>query len=98
MEKIEQKFSSPQEELDYLRGEVAKHEKILQEKGENVPREDIITEKIIDYKNTAPEEVLHPQYQLPNEEVESIVLDLSPEAHDDKMAELVNILQEVFSH
>jgi len=59
-EKIEQKFSSPQEELDYLRGEVAKHEKNLLEKGEVVPQEEIITDKLIDYKNTKPEEVLHP--------------------------------------
>ena len=50
-EKIEQKFSSPQEELDYLRGEVARHEKNLLEKGEAVPQEEIITDKLIDYKN-----------------------------------------------
>lgn len=92
-EKIEQKFSSPQEELDYLRGEVAKHEKGLLEKGEAVPREEIITDKIIDYKNTKPEEVLQPDYQLKNKEVESIVLDLSPEEHDTKIEELVGILQ-----
>jgi GTPase SAR1 family protein len=92
-EKIEQKFSSPQEELDYLRGEVAKHEKNLLEKGEVVPQEEIITDKLIDYKNTKPEEVLQPDYQLKNKEVESIVLDLSPEEHDSKMEELVSILQ-----
>jgi len=92
-EKIEQKFSSPQEELDYLRGQVAKHEKTLLEKGESVPRESIITEKIIDYKNTKPEEVLHPEYQLKPQEVETITLDLAPEEHDSKMEELVSILQ-----
>lgn len=92
-EKIEQKFSSPQEELDYLRGEVAKHEKTLLEKGESVPREEIITDKIIDYKNTRAEEVLQPNYRLDYKQVESIVLDLSPEEHDSKMEELVSILQ-----
>jgi len=93
MEKIEQRFSSPQEELDYLRGEVAKHEKTLLDKGEVVPREEIITDKIIDYKNTKPEEILHPDYQIKEKEIESIVLDLSPEEHDSKMEELVSILQ-----
>jgi len=92
-EKIEQKFSSPQEELDYLREQVAKHEKTLLEKGEAVPREAIITDKIIDYKAVKPEEALHPDYQLPKHEVEAIVLDLSPEEHDAKMEELVTILQ-----
>ena len=57
-EKIEQKFSSPQEELNYLRAEVAKHEKNLLEKGEIVPQEEIITDKLIDYKNTKPEETI----------------------------------------
>jgi GTPase SAR1 family protein len=93
-EKLEQKFSSPQEELDYLRGEVAKHEKSLLEKGETVPREEIITNKIIDYKGTKPEEILHPDYQLKAKELDSIVLDLSPEEHDTKMEEMVTVLQE----
>lgn len=92
-EKIEQKFSSPQEELNYLRGEVARHEKTLVEKGEIVPQEEIITEKIIDYKNAKPEEVLSQDYKLKEKEVESIVLDLSPEEHDSKMEELVGVLQ-----
>lgn len=92
-EKIEQKFSSPQEELDYLREQVAKHEKTLLEKGEMAPKENIITEKILDYKAVKPEEVLEPDYQLKNREIETIVLDLSPEEHDSKMEELVGILQ-----
>ncbi len=93
MEKIEQKFSSPQEELDYLREQVARHEKTLAERGESVPREEIITEKIIDYKAVKSEEVLQEEYQLKPKEVESIVLDLSPEEHDTKIEELVSILQ-----
>jgi len=92
-EKIEQKFSSPQEELDYLREQVAKHEKTFLEKGETIPKENIITEKIIDYKTVKPEEVLAPDYQLKGREIEAIVLDLSPEEHDNKMEELVSILQ-----
>jgi predicted ribonuclease YlaK len=92
-EKIEQKFSSPQEELDFLRGQVAKHEKALAEKGENVPRESIITENILDYKALKPEEVLHADYKLPEKKIEEIVLDLSPEEHDGKIEELVGVLQ-----
>ncbi len=93
LEKMEQKFSSPQEELDYLRNQVAKHERILAENGEAIPREAVITDKIIEYKSIKPEEVLSPDYQLKSAEVESITLDLSPEEHDAKMEELVSILQ-----
>ncbi len=91
--KIEQKFSSPQEELDFLRSEIAKHEKVLAEKGEKLPTEAVVTEKILDYTTLKPEEVLHKNYQLPKAEVEAIVLDLTPEAHDAKMEELVGVLQ-----
>lgn len=93
LDKIEQKFSSPQEELDYLRHQVAKHEQTLVQKGESLPREAIITDKIIDYKNIKPEAVLQPDYQLPVVEMEAIVLDLAPEEHDAKMEELVHVLQ-----
>jgi len=91
--KIEQKFSSPQEELDYLREQVARQEQILSENGENISRESIITDKIIDYKANKPEEILQPNYQLPPKEVESIVLDLTPEEHDAKIEEMIVILQ-----
>jgi GTPase SAR1 family protein len=92
-EKIEQKFSSPQEELDYLRAEVTKHEKFLADNGEKIPVESIITDKIIDYKDNKPEIVLKPDYQLKSKELDAIVLDLAPEEHDTKMEELVSILQ-----
>ena len=92
-EKIEQKFTSPQEELDFLRAQVAKHEKVMAEKGIEIPRESIITEKIIDYKENVPEKILHKDYQMKPEAVDAIVLDLTPEEHDVKMEELVSILQ-----
>lgn len=88
------KFSSPQEELDFLRSEVAKHEKALLEKGEEMHRETVISNKVSDYKAIKPEEALSPEYKIPAQDVESIVLDLSPEEHDDKMSELISILQE----
>ena len=88
------KFSSPQEELNFLRGEVARHEKILLDKGEEIPREVIINDKITDYETVKPEDVLSPEYKIPSKDVEVIVLDLSPEKHDKKMEELILILQE----
>ena len=92
-EKMEQKFSSPQEELNFLRAQVAKHEKTIAEKGLEPVREAVITEKIIDYKAEKPEKVLEPEYQLQPKEIDAIVLDLMPEEHDTKMEELVTVLQ-----
>ena len=93
-EKIEQKFKTPEEELNYLRAKVSDQEKTLADKGEVVLREEIIKKEIIEHGKRKPLDVLDENYALKKHEVESIVLDLSPEVHDTQMAELVNILQE----
>jgi hypothetical protein len=93
-ENSENKIKTPQEELDFLRGEVFRREKELIEKGEEVSRDAVVGHELIEHKTRDPKEVLHPDYSLKEKEVESIVLDLSPEEHDTKMAELINILQE----
>ena len=96
---IEKKFANPQEELEFLRGEVAKHEQI--ENGgrptstlEQAPREEVIQQQVQEYTKQKPEAVLEESYKLPEQEAGEIVLKLSPEQHDDKMAELLGILQE----
>ena len=93
-EKIEQKFKTPEEELNYLRAKVSEHEKTLISKGEAIPQEEIIRKEIIAHSNKKPEDVLDEHLVLKTHEVESIVLDLSPEIHDTQMSELVTLLQE----
>jgi hypothetical protein len=88
------KFSSPQEELDFLRGEVLKKEKALENNGDNFTREEIIKQEIENHKNNNSAPILSSDYEIKLKEVESIVLDLTPEEHDKKMEELVSILQE----
>jgi len=91
---IEQRFKSPDEELKFLRAEVTRHEKALAEKNETLPRDEIIRNRIEEHKERRVEDVLDKDYALKNNEVQSIVLQLSPEQQDYKMAEIVNILQE----
>jgi len=87
-------FSSPQEELDFLREEVARREKELEKgKGEK-EYEAVIRGKIEEYREQPSEEILAPQHKLEEKEVETIVLDLAPEAHDTKMNELLGVLHE----
>lgn len=93
-EKIEQKFKTPEEELNYLRAKVSEHEKVHVSTGEKISREEIIKDELVAHGKKNPEEVLHQDYALKKHEVEAIVLDLTPEDHDAKMGELVNILQE----
>jgi len=88
------KFTSPEEELVFLREQVALKEKELK-KSEEVPdREKITEEKVKEYEEQKPEEVLAPEYRLEEKEVEGIVLDLAPEEHDEKMNELLGLLQQ----
>lgn len=92
-EGINKKFNTPQEELQFLRERVARQE---QESGniEKTSREETISQQINEYKKEAPEAVLEEKYKLPEKQEDEIVLKLSPEEHDDKMAELLGILQE----
>ncbi|MEK7589665.1 MAG: hypothetical protein AAB475_00205 [Patescibacteria group bacterium] len=96
------KFSTPQEELEFLRGEVAKHELGVGQDIEGVdrraleraPSEEAISQQINKYKKEKPEAILNENYRLPEKQENEIVLKLSPEEHDDKMSELLGILQE----
>src|ERR1035437_989675 len=93
-ERIEPKFKSPEEELNYLRAKVSSQEKMLANKGESLPREEIIKRELNIHADRKPADVLDESYALKTHEVETIALDLSPELHDTQMGELVNILQE----
>ncbi len=91
---LEKTFSNPAEEIAFLRGEVMKKERELRERGENPLKETIIQEKITQYANTPASEALNPSHGMSQQNIDAIVLDLSPEAHDATMSELLGLLQE----
>ncbi len=91
---IEKQFKSSEEELSFLCAQVAEKERELRERGEMPLRERVIEQKIEEYKTVQPEKILTPEYSMTKQEAGAIVLDLSPETHDLKMAELLSILQE----
>lgn len=89
----ERKFSSPEEELQYLRKEVARRREVVETEGKQADASKIVSEKISEYKRADPEKVLAENYRLKREEAEAIVLDLSPEEHDKKIEELIGIMK-----
>ncbi|MDD4803997.1 MAG: DUF87 domain-containing protein [Candidatus Pacebacteria bacterium] len=91
---IEQKFKTSEEELDFLRAEVSRKEKILLDNGEKYNKDEVVKGEIKEHKERKSEDILDDNYALKGAEVQSIVLDLAPEDHDTKMSELVDILQE----
>ena len=89
----EQKFTTPQDELSFLRERLEHLEQNI-EKGTHSPEKQSAPEEIIhQYIKHEPEKVLEKGHAMLKPEVDSIVLDLEPEEHDAKMAELLGILQ-----
>lgn len=87
------KFKTPQEELDYLRNRVALKEKELASKGLNYHKEEALVDEISRYKDKISSDVLHPNFKISDKKIDEIVLNLEPETHDDKMSELISIIQ-----
>jgi hypothetical protein len=89
-----QGFASPQEELEFLREQVARREQELLEKKETPIREGVIKEQVDAYRERPAAEVLHQDLHIPEKMQEGIALELAPEEHDTKMSELLTLLHE----
>lgn len=85
-------FSSPEEEIAFLREKISKKEMELREKNLEFKVEDVVKDQISRYRDVLPKEILDETYALAEHDVESIVLNLAPERHDKKMEELLGIL------
>ena len=85
-------FKSPQEEIDFLRAQVAQKEQALVSSGMEVDREKIAQETLAAYKEKAVSEVLHPSQQMSEKEQTQVALRLAPETHDRIMEELLGMI------
>jgi hypothetical protein len=92
-------LKTPEEELAFLRERLAaKEQEVATMRRESpatpeVHQEKISKDTIQEYKNTPHHQVLHKDYVMPKEQSEAIVLELAPEEHDEKIAELLGIMQ-----
>lgn len=86
-----ERFKTPQEELAYLRARVEAIEQ-AQPSVEYTP-EHSVTEALQTYAAQVPEAVLAPELALTKQEQQAIVLDLAPESHDQKIADLIELIQ-----
>ncbi len=90
----QEQFQSPEEELQYLREQVAVRERELAARGAEVHRDHVISDKVKDYDVTPDMQVLHPEYKIAGHKIEELALNLAPESHDTKISELIQILEE----
>lgn len=79
-------LKTPEEEIVFLRAQLAEKEKLLNS-------EQAVKETIQEYKEVPHQEVLHKEYVLPKEKTEAIVLELTPEEHDEKISDLLGMMQ-----
>ncbi|MEK7564247.1 MAG: TraM recognition domain-containing protein [Patescibacteria group bacterium] len=87
-----EKFKTPEEELEYLRAHVLKHEAYLKEEGYENSHEDAAKEIASIYKDVPLERVVHRDNALSHTDQQNIVLSLKPETHDAIMEELLGIV------
>ncbi len=88
------KFTSPEEEISFLREQIANRERELTEKQYTVSNETVVQEQISKYRDVLPAQVLEETYALAEHDVESIVLNLAPERHDKKIEELLSVMNQ----
>lgn len=87
------KFNNPEEEIAYLREQISKTEKHLRESKADYKIDDVVRNQIDHYSKVLDKEVLEDTFALAKVDLESIVLNLEPETHDNKIEELLNVLQ-----
>ncbi|MCR4311406.1 MAG: hypothetical protein NUV54_02465, partial [Candidatus Taylorbacteria bacterium] len=87
-------FSSPDEELQFLRAEVARRNEVEQAQSSPAKPEAVVSEVVKEYAQLPVAETLAPEHALSETHSEAIVLELAPEAHDRKIEELIGLLEE----
>lgn len=87
------KFSSPHEEIAYLRAQIAEQEKSITAGGQTPERPSIAQEKVALYHSTPSDQVLAPDYLLQAHEIEKKALTMGDE-HGEIMDNLVRVMMD----
>ncbi|MDB5195430.1 MAG: hypothetical protein JWO84_614 [Parcubacteria group bacterium] len=86
-------LGNPEDELAYLRAQVAMKEAELAQMREAPAREEVVQERLMQHR-TAPETVLAPEYRIAPDAAHELARGLRPEQNDETIRELEGIMQE----
>jgi len=89
----QQPLQTPEEELAYLRAQVAAKEKQLDAQGTPESRSILAHERLLHHRGAPTEQVLAPGMALKEHEAHAVALDLSPRGDDETMEELRSIME-----
>ena len=87
------KFSTPHEEIAFLRAQVAERERELVVQGKTPERAQVAHEQVATYRTKAPEVVLAPSYQIKAHEIEEKILNMGKD-HEGMVDELLRAMME----
>lgn len=93
MEGVGRQLKTPEEELAYLREEVARKEAEILSLQETPDRKAVAYEKIVHYASQPSADVLHATHVVPESRLHEIALKLDPESDDETMSELMSIME-----
>lgn len=85
-------FSSHEEEIAFLRNELAQKEAVLIEKGLESNKEKLAHTTVVEYKHAVSSVPRPPNMQMSQREESELVLRLQPETHDRTMEELLAVM------
>jgi len=86
------KFSSPEEEIAFLRSEIEKRQNFAKENNPEKSRENIAYDALKEYQSLPKDKILADTHKMDKAESEAIILKLKPETHDNMIEELLAIM------
>ena len=94
LESEQPKFSSPEEEIEWLKRRVKEKLAEAEKAKELKPEIEVAKEALEEHISRPAEKTLTAGYRMPEKEIGARVLELKPEPHDYKIEELLGILEE----
>lgn len=87
-------FQSAEEEIAYLRAHIAQKEATLRSEGNNTNIEAVAHEAVVSYSETPIAQVIPEARQMPEEQAQKLVLELTPETHDRTIEALFGVMMQ----
>ncbi len=87
-------FRTPEEEIQYLRAQVAEKDRQLRVAGESAPAQHLVQEVVREYRAIPAHEALSDEHRMLTSELNAIALDLPPDDDDGTIQELMGVVRE----
>ncbi|MEI6352316.1 MAG: TraM recognition domain-containing protein [Candidatus Nomurabacteria bacterium] len=94
----EPRFSSPEEEIKFLREEISKRREATKNFGDRISKEDHVNDVLREHLSQAPKNILPGQYEVKDYEKKKLLKDLEEKKTDEQVSDLVSIMMDKGVH